>query len=413
VRIHKLTTLQIDKAKPREKPYSLSDGSGLYLRVRPGPVKSWVFRFTRDGRPNEMGLGLANTVTLKQAREKAAEARKLIAAGRNPIEAKRQARMASAAKPRPTFGKCAAALIDGKKSEWRNAKHRRQWRVTLETYCTPIWAMPVDEVDTEAVLAVLQPLWQRVPETASRLRGRIEAVLDAAKARGWRFGENPARWRGHLDKLLPKRQKLSRGHFCAMPYGEVPAFMARLRERETMAGRALEFAILTASRSGEVLGLRWAEIDWVAKVWILPANRTKAAREHRVPLSGRALAILTRLAEARAGEFVFFGRRPDEPLSPASLIMTLRQMKAEGATVHGFRSAFRDWCGNETHFPRELAEAALAHRIGDATEAAYRRSDALEKRRALMEAWAQHCGMEATDNVVALRRAVLSGRLKI
>jgi integrase len=395
VRIHKLTTLQIDKAKPREKPYSLSDGSGLYLRVRPGPVKSWVFRFTRDGRPNEMGLGLANTVTLREAREKASEARKLVAAGRNPIEAKRQARMASAAKPKPTFGKCAAALIESKKSEWRNAKHRQQWRVTLETYCAPIWAMPVDEVGREAILDVLQPLWQRVPETASRLRGRIEAVLDFAKAHGWRSGENPAAWRGNLAHILPKRQKLARGHFAAMPYAEIPAFMAVLRELEGMAARALEFLILTAARSGGVLGARWSEFDLQTKAWTIPASRMKAAREHRVPLSGRALAILEEMKAIRFNDLVF-------PVSSSAMAALV----PSGVTVHGFRSAFRDWVGNETQFPRELAEAALAHVSGDATERAYRRSDALEKRRALMEVWAQYCGPETCDNVLQLRLKV-------
>jgi integrase len=403
LRIHKLTTLQIDKAKPREKPYSLSDGSGLYLRVRPGPVKSWVFRFTLDGRPSEMGLGLAHTVSLKEAREKAVEARKLVAAGRNPIEAKREARMASDAKPKPAFGKCAAALIDGKKSEWRNAKHRQQWRVTLETYCAPIWGRPVDEVDTEAILAVLRPLWQTRAETASRLRGRIEAVLDGAKAQGLRQGENPARWRGHLDKLLPKRQKLSRGHFAAMPYPDVPEFIDKLREREATAAMGLEFLILTAARSGEVLGARWSEIDLESKVWTIPAARMKAGREHRVPLSGRAMAILTRLAEAKTGEHIFSGQRPGKPLSPASLTMALRRLQINRATIHGFRSSFRDWAGNETHFPRELAEAALAHVIGDKSEQAYRRSDALEKRRTLMEAWADYCEPKDASNVVALK----------
>jgi integrase len=239
------------------------------------------------------------------------------------------------------------------------------------------------------------------------LRGRIEAVLDFAKAHGWRSGENPARWRSHLALILPKRGKLSRCHFAALPYSQVQGFMARLRERETIAAMALEFLILTAARSGEVLGARWEEIDFEAKVWTIPPARTKAAREHRVPLSGRALAILEKLTAARAGQVVFFGQQPDRPLSPACLTMTLRQMKVEGgATIHGFRSSFRDWAGNETHYPRELAEAALAHRTGDATEAAYRRSDALKRRRALMEAWAKHCDAEAGGNVAQLRLVV-------
>jgi integrase len=359
-----------------------------------------VFRFTQDRKTREMGLGPVNGVSLAEARKLAAAARNEVANGRDPIEARDAGRRAS--QGRKTFGECAVALIAAKQSEWRNARHRQQWRVTLETYCAPIWAMPVDEVDTEAVLSVLRPLWQTRTETASRLRGRIEAVLDAAKAQGLRQGENPARWRGHLDKLLPRRQKLSRGHLAAMPYTEVPAFLAALREREAIAGLALEFAILTAARSGEVRGARWAEIDLEAKTWIIPPARMKAAREHRVPLSGRAMAIVKRLSEARTCDFVFSGQRPGKPLSPASLKMVLCRIGVD-VTVHGFRSSFRDWAGNETHFPRELAEAALAHVIGDKAEQAYRRSDALEKRRALMEDWAAYCEPKDAGNIIALK----------
>jgi integrase len=276
--------------------------------------------------------------------------------------------------------------------------------MTLETYATPVWSMPIDEVDTAAVLSVLQPIWQAKPETASRLRGRIEAVLDFAKAHGQREGENPARWRGHLDKLLPKRQKLTRGHHAAMPYRDVPAFLVSLRQREAIAAMALEFLILTAARSGEVLGARWPEIDFEAKVWTVPAARMKGGREHRVPLSGRALAILERLAEVRTNDWVFPGQRAGAGHSGMALEMILRRMKVEGATVHGFRSAFRDWCGEETSFPREVAEAALAHVAGDATERAYRRGDALEKRRKLMGAWAQYLQSGAGSNVVRLMR---------
>jgi integrase len=238
------------------------------------------------------------------------------------------------------------------------------------------------------------------------LRGRIEAVLDAARARGYRSGENPAAWRGHLSHLLPNRQKMSRGHFAAMSYAEVPAFMAALRERKAMASLALEFLVLTAARSGEVLGARWPEIDLEAKVWTIPALRMKAAREHRVPLSGRSIAILAGLADAKTGAFVFPGQRPGKPLSPIALATMLRRMKVEGVTVHGFRSAFRDWAGNETHFPRELAETALAHVIGDKAEQAYRRGDGLEKRRALMEAWAAYCEPKDARNVIALKTRV-------
>jgi integrase len=398
-KLHKLSARTVAALT---RPGRHSDGGGLYLfisRDSRARRRRWVFRFAWAGKAREMGLGPANGVSLAEARKLAAAARNVIAKGFDPIEARDAGRQAS--QGRKTFGECALAFIAAKQSEWRNARHRQQWRVTLETYCAPIWNKPADEIDTEAVLGVLRSLWQTRTETASRLRGRIESVLDAAKAQGLRQGENPARWRGHLDKLLPKRGKLSRGHFAAMPYAEVPAFMAALREREAIAGLALEFAILTAARSGEVLGARWPEIDLEGKVWTIPAARMKAGREHRVPLSGKALAILARLAEVKTGEHVFSGQRPGKPLSPASLKMVLCRIGV-GATVHGFRSAFRDWAGNETHFPRELAEAALAHVIGDAAEQAYRRGDALEKRRGLMEAWADHCELKDTSNVISL-----------
>jgi integrase len=352
-------------------------------------ARKWVFRFTFGGRVTEMGLGNA-AVTLAQARDKAAEARKLIASGINPIEARREAERIALGKP--VFGQCADELLAATSSEWRNEKHKAQWHMTLETYAKPLRAMPVDEIDTADVLSVLQPLWQSRPETASRLRGRIEAVLDAARAKGHisRNEANPARWRGHLDKLLPKRRKLTRGHHAAMPYPEVPEFIGRLREREAVGAIALEFAILTAARSGEVLGVRWAEFDLESKVWTIPAARMKAGREHRVPLSSRALAILEAVAKGRTGVFVFPGQRPGKPLSGMAMEMVLRLMNVD-VTVHGFRSSFRDWCGEATSFPRELAEAALAHVSGDATERAYRRGDALEKRRGLIHAWVSFC----------------------
>jgi integrase len=391
------------RAAATTKPGRYGDGRGLYLAVSATSARKWVFRFTIAGRVTEMGLGNA-AVSLAQAREKAAEARKLVAAGVNPIEARREAGRLKAGKP--TFGQCADALLEAKSPEWRNDKHRAQWKMTLETYASRLWSVPVDAVDTEAVLGVLQPIWQSKPETASRLRGRIETVLDAARAKGHvaRNEANPARWRGHLDKLLPKRQKLTRGHHAAMAFDDVPEFIGKLREREAVAALALEFAILTAARSGEVLGARWAEIDLDAKVWTVPAARMKAGREHRVPLSGRALAILETLAAARTGDFVFPGQKTGKPLSGMAMEMVLRRMKVDDVTVHGFRSAFRDWCGEATSFPRELAEAALAHVAGDATERAYRRGDALEKRRGLMEAWAGFCEPRAGSNVLSMTR---------
>ncbi|WP_036284057.1 site-specific integrase [Methylocystis sp. ATCC 49242] len=386
------------------KPGTHGDGAGLYLVVSPSGGRKWVYRFTWQGKIRMMGLGSADVVSLAEARGLRDEARRLLASGSNPIEARREQERAEAGKP--TFGAMADAFIDNKGAEWRNAKHRAQWTMTLREYCGAIRSRPVDEIDTEAVLSVLQPLWLEKPETASRLRGRIEAVLDAARARGHipRNEANPARWRGHLDKLLPKRQKLTRGHHAAMPYAEVPGFVASLRERDALAAMALEFCILTATRTGEVLGARWSEIDMAGKVWTVPAERTKPGRPHRIPLAGRAMSILEKLAEGKTAEFVFPGQRAGKPLSNMAMEMVLRRMKIEGVTVHGFRSAFRDWAGNETRFPREVAEAALSHVIGDKAEQAYRRGDALEKRRALMDAWASYCEPPAS-NVIKMRKS--------
>jgi integrase len=396
MRLNKLITLQVDRAKPGRH----GDGGGLALLVstaKDGSLnRKWVFRFAWHGKPAECGLGGRGT-TLAEARAKAIEARRMVRQGINPVEAKRAAKAHMAT---PSFGKCALELIAAKQSEWRNAVHREQWRTTLETCCAPIWNTPVDTIGTEAVLGVLQPVWQATPETASRLRGRIEAVLDAARARGFIAPNeaNPARWKGHLEKLLARRSQLSRGHHAAMPYAGVPAFIGKLREAESIPAMALEFLILTAARWGEVRGARWGEIDLAARVWTIPGARMKAGREHRVPLSARAMEILEKLNETRLSDLVFHGRHG--ALSRSGVA----ELVPEGVTIHGFRSSFRDWCGNETSFPREIAEQALAHATGDSTEQAYRRSDALEKRRLLMDAWAAQCAAESVDNVVHLRR---------
>ena len=295
-------------------------------------------------------------------------------------------------------------------SGWRNEKHRAQWRSTLTTYAAPLAQKRVDAITTEDVLRVLKPIWTAKAETASRLRGRIEKILDAAKAKGHRAEENPARWRGHLDHLLPKRQKLQRGHHAAMPWQDVPAFIARLRETHSISHLALEFVILTASRTGEVMhstrdgvvmGARWDEIDRDARVWTVPSVRMKATREHRVPLTNRMLSILDEAEKVRYGPFIFPNARSNQPLSEMALEMLLHRLKAKPATVHGFRSAFRDWAGETTNFPRELAEQALAHQVGDAVELAYRRGDALERRRALMEAWSAFCEPRNSATVVS------------
>ena len=337
-----------------------------------------------------MGLGsLDAEVGLAEARAARDEARRILQSGRNPIEVRREVRLAAANKP--TFGEIADALLETKVQEWRNEKHREQWRWSLTEAARELRTRPVDEIGTDAVLAVLKPLWTAKPETASRLRGRIEAVLDAAKAQGHRSGENPAAWRGHLSHLLPKRPKLTRGHHAAMAYGDVPTLMAALRADNTIGARALEFCILTATRTGEVLGARWSEIDLGVNVWTLPPTRMKAAREHRVPLSIHARATLEGLSQTRACEFVFPSPRGARPLSHIAMAKVLARLGVEGVTVHGFRSSFRDWAGNETHFPREIAESALAHVVGDKAEQAYRRGDALEKRREMMEAWSCFC----------------------
>jgi integrase len=388
------------RAAATRKPGRYGDGAGLYLVVAPSGARKWVFRFTYAGRVTETGLGSAEAVTLAQARAKAFEARQLVLAGKNPIEARRRASASV-----PTFGAVADAFIASKSSEWRSARHREQWAEALTVMAAPLRGRPVNVIDTEAVLAVLKPLWQTMPETASRLRGRIEAVLDAAKAKGYRSGENPAAWRGHLSHWLPKRGKLARSHYAAMDYREVPAFVTRLREYDVISAIALEFTILTAARSGEVYGARWSELDLDAKVWTVPASRMKSGREHRVPLSERAVAILAKLGVARHSEYVFPSPQGRKPLSRGVMARTMERLKVEGATVHGFRSAFRDWCGEVTSFQREVAEAALAHVVGDAAEQAYRRGDALEKRRAMMEAWSQWCESAPARNVIRFGKA--------
>lgn len=351
-----------------------------------------------------MGLGGLKAVTLARARELAGEARANLQAGVDPIEAKNKAPVAV-----PTFGEEADDFILAMGPQFRNAKHLDQWKMTLKVYAALLRSKRVDEISTADVLEVLKPIWLTKPETAARLRGRIERVLDAAKVRGHRSGENPALWRGHLDKLLPKRRKLTRGHHAAMPYGDVPAFVADLRKREAMAARALEFTILTAARSGETFGATWKEIDFDAALWTIPAERMKAGREHRVPLTPRAVEILNEVAGlgAEPDAYIFPGQREGRPLSTMAMDMILRRMKVD-VTVHGFRSSFRDWAGEETAFPRDVAEAALAHVVGDQTERAYRRGDALEKRRKLMAAWADFCEPKKPSNVLETKHATLA-----
>jgi integrase len=394
----RLTALKIDKTR---KPGVYADGGGLYLRVTPEGTKNWIYRYTLNGKAHWMGLGPLALYGLQEARGKALDARRLCHERIDPIGARQAVRdraRLEAAKAM-TFRECAAACIQAHRVSWRNAKHQGQWEVTIATYAEPvIGALAVAAVDTALVMKVLEPLWVRAPETASRLRGRIEAVLDWAKVRGYRDGENPARWRGHLDKLLPKKSKIQK-HLNALPYAELPGFMVALREQNCVSARSLEFLILTAARTGEVTGAQWSEIN--RNVWTVPPERMKAGKEHRVALGNRALAIIGESGEG----FLFPGAKPGEPLSPATMFMLLRRM-GYGCTVHGFRATFKTWATEQTNFAPHIVEAALAHVNGDKVEAAYQRGDLLERRRALMNLWSDYCSsspIEAANNVVALR----------
>jgi len=393
--LQKLTDVLVKST--RLKPGRHSDGGGLYLNVTPTGSKSWLFMWAVGGKRREMGMGAYPAIPLSKARAKAGDARQAVAEGRDPIAEK-------AKEEEPTFSECVEQFLTSMEGQWRNEKHRAQWRMTLTEYCKPIQAKKVSEITVDHVLKVLKPIWSTKSETASRLRGRIERVLGYAKAKGWREGENPAAWKENLGNILPARQKLTRGHHAAMKYDEVPAFAAKLRTHDAMAARALEFLILTASRSGEVLEATWDEIDLQAKVWTVPKERMKAGREHRVPLTDTAVAILDAISTAAKEGYVFPGQKKDRPLSNMSMAMLMRRMKFTAYTVHGFRSAFRDWAGDRTSFPRELAEAALAHVVGDETERAYRRSDAIAKRRKLMEAWEKYLSAAPSENVLAFDR---------
>jgi integrase len=389
--VHKLADTLVKSQKL--KPGRHSDGGGLYLNVGPTGTKSWLFMWVREGKRREMGMGSYPEISLAKARLKASDARQAVAEGRDPIAER-------AKEAEPTFAECVKQFLASNEEHWKNEKHRSQWRNTLKSYCSGIDDKKVSSIGTEDVLKVLQPIWSTKSETASRLRGRIERILDYAKAKGWRTGENPALWRGHLSSILPPRKRLQRGHHAAMAYEAVADFMAELRGSEAMAARAMEFLILTASRSGEVLGARWSEIDLSAKVWTVSPERMKAGREHRVPLTSAAIKIVQALHECRINDFVFPGQKRDQPLSNMAMTMLMRRLEFDAFTVHGFRSAFRDWCGDKTTFPREVAEAALAHAVGDETERAYRRSDALAKRRKLMQAWDQYLARTKGENVI-------------
>jgi integrase len=389
--IGRLTALKVDRVK---RPGMYADGAGLYLRVTHSGTKNWVFRFMLNGRPRWMGVGPLHTIGLAEARNRSAAFRLQRHDGVDPIERRRAERLQGrldAAKA-VTFKESAALYVASHRAGWRNPKHAAQWQATLATYAEPvIGGLSVQAVDTALVLKVLEPIWTVKPETAGRVRGRIESILDWAKVRGYRAGENPARWRGHLDKLLPARSKVRRvEHHAALPYAELPGFLVSLREQQGIAARALEFAIMTAARTGEVIGARFGEMDLLDKTWTLPAARMKSGREHRVPLSPRTLAILKEMQVHRHADdaFVFPGAKRGRPLSNMTFLMLLRRMGRSNATTHGFRSSFRNWAAEQTNFPAEVSEMALAHTVSDKTVAAYNRSDLIGKRRRLMQAWA-------------------------
>jgi integrase len=400
----RLKPLQIERFKG---PGKLSDGGGLYLIAGRNGSRTWVFRYTRKGTSVELGLGASRALPVLDARDKAAELRAVLAAGGDPKQHREDQRQLQARQSAKaiTFKAAAKQYIEANRAGWRNGKHAAQWASTLATYVHPVFGSgPVGDVTASDVLKVLTPIWATKPETASRVRGRIEAVLDYAKVHGWREGENPARWKGGLAMTLPARNKVRRvKHHAALPYGEVPDLMKVLGAMEGLGPVALGFLILTAGRTGEVIGAQWNEMDLAKGVWTIPAERMKAAREHRVPLNAEAIALLEGLP--RIGELVFPGMRRGKPLSNMALLQTLRRMKRNDLTAHGFRSSFRDWAAEMTSFPREVIEASLAHTIGTQVERAYLRSDLFEKRRQLMAVWGQHCvGTKLDTNVVSLKK---------
>lgn len=412
---NRLTALKVTKLTKRGL---YADGGGLYLQITPTGVKSWLFRYMQAGKAYGMGLGPTHTISLAEARQKALEARKLRIDGVNPLKAKKQSQMAAALADAKmmTFDQCAEAYIKAHQASWTNAKHRAQWTNTLNTYASPvIGKLPVAEIDTGLVVKCLTPIWESKTETATRVRGRIESVLGWAATSGYRTGENPARWKGHLENLLATISKNSREkHHPSLPWQHVGTFISALRLRKGVSARAVEFAILTACRSGEVRGAKWAEFDLKRKVWTIPAERMKAKREHEVPLSDAALAIMDSMPSDT--DIVFAGTK-GQPLSDMSLTAVIRRMndndapawvdaEGKGVTVHGFRSSFRMWAAETTNYPREVAEHALAHQLPNAVERAYQRGSQFAKRTALMAEWSVYCSTAPTNAVVKPIRGV-------
>ena len=406
--IEKLTPLGVSK---KQTPGHYGDGGGLWLQISKFKSKNWVFRYTLHGTRREMGLGATHTVSLAEARQKAKECRLTLLDGKDPIEVRETTTLAEALRRAKmmTFDQCAAAYIEAHRTSWKNVKHISQWENTIQVYASPvIGKLPVTSVDTDLVVKILNPIWQTKTETATRLRGRIESVLDWATTSKFRQGDNPARWRGHLENLLSSPNKIAKvKHHPALPWQELGKFMVDLREREGVAARAVELAILTATRSGEVRNAKWAEFD--AGLWVIPAARMKMGREHRIPLPTAAVELLGKMP--RLGDLVFPGTKQNKPLSDMSLTAVLRRMERNDITVHGFRSSFRDWCSESVanSFPREVCEHALAHSLPDKIEAAYRRGDLIEKRALLMQAWSDYCAtLQPVAKVTQIRGATVA-----
>jgi integrase len=398
--IHQLNDMEISRLKETGRHHA---GAGLYIQIAPTGSKSWIYRYMLDGKARQMGLGPYPEVRLAKARAQVAKYRTTKREGVDPIKARQdnlvQLRLQAARGM--TFEQCATAYIEAHGAEWRNAKHREQWGSTLRTYAYPIiGVVPIQQVDIDLVLRVLQPIWATKTETARRLRSRIEAVIDSATAMGRRQGDNPARWRGHLQTLLAAPSRVRKvEHHPALAHAEIAEFIFSLRRQGGIGARALEFLILTAARTNEVLGARWAEFNLGARHWTIPAERMKAHREHRVPLSRRSCSVLSEVRKQSTGEFVFPGGKADRPLSNMALLALLHRMGRDDITVHGFRSTFRDWAAEETNYPREVAEHALAHSLPDRVEGAYYRSDLFDRRKKMMAAWAAYCSAKPSKLV--------------
>ncbi|MFN3669561.1 MAG: tyrosine-type recombinase/integrase [Brevundimonas sp.] len=395
--LHRLSALRVRQI---DAPGRYPDGGGLYLQIGKGGARSWIFRYSFNGRERDMGLGSAALVTLAEAREAAFELRRQRQKGIDPLEARKAAEVEARRRRAEavTFAQAVKDYLKLNRAGWRNDKHAAQWAATLRTYAEPhVGERPVASIDVNDVLTILEPIWVEKPETASRLRGRIEAVLDWSAVRGQRTGANPARWRGNLEKLLPAKSKVQKiAHHAALPHKELPKFMARLRGQGGTAARALEFTILTAARTGETIGASPAEIDFDDRLWTVPPERMKAGREHRAPLSAAALALVESRRESDQ-PWLFAGMKAGSPLSNMSMLAVLKRMGRADLTTHGFRSTFRDWAAETTDYPAEVVEMALAHTIVSKVEAAYRRGDLLAKRRQLMEDWAGFCGSAPTS----------------